>query len=83
MTNEYELADTSRESLIYTKDRLLAPLTEGMVPAPHRMYEDASGHEVTEKEYYRGEVPRADDGLLQQMLAVAKASDSAAEEAGS
>ncbi|WP_349259449.1 NADH-quinone oxidoreductase subunit NuoI [Actinospica sp.] len=83
MTNEYELADTSRESLIYTKDRLLAPLAEGMVPPPHRMYEDASGHEVTEKEYYRGEVPRADDDLLGQMLAVAKASDSDAEEVSS
>ena len=80
MTNEYELADTSRESLIYTKDRLLAPLAEGMVPPPHRMYEDASGHEVTEKEYYRGEVPRADDNLLGQLLAVAKASDELAAE---
>jgi NADH-quinone oxidoreductase chain I len=80
MTNEYELADTSRESLIYTKDRLLGPLTEGMVPAPHRMYQDAEGHEVTEKEYYRGEVPRADDDLLGGMLAVAKASDEAGRE---
>jgi NADH-quinone oxidoreductase chain I len=77
MTNEYELADTSRESLIYTKDRLLGPLTDGMVPAPHRMYQDAEGHEVTEKEYYRGEVPRADDDLLGELLAVAKASDEA------
>ena len=77
MTNEYELADTSRESLIYTKDRLLAPLAEGMVPPPHRMYEDAEGHEVTEKEYYRGEVPRADDDLLGQLLEAAKAADEA------
>jgi len=83
MTNEYELADTSRESLIYTKDRLLAPLTEGMVPAPHRMYEATPGHEVTEKEYYRGEVPRADDDLLGQLLAVAKASDAAVGEEAS
>jgi NADH-quinone oxidoreductase chain I len=77
MTNEYELADTSRESLIYTKDRLLAPLAEGMVAPPHRMYKDADGHEVTEKEYYRGEVPRADDDLLRPMLAAAHAADAA------
>ncbi|MBR7832034.1 NADH-quinone oxidoreductase subunit NuoI [Actinospica durhamensis] len=77
MTNEYELADTSRSSLIYTKDRLLAPLTDGMVPAPHRMYQDADGHEVTEKEYYRGEVPRADDDLLRPLLAAARAADAA------
>ena len=75
MTNEYELADTSRSSLIYTKDRLLAPLAEGMVEPPHRMYEDRPGHEVTEKEYYKGEVPRADDDLLGQLLAAAKAAD--------
>ncbi|HEY3870747.1 MAG TPA: NADH-quinone oxidoreductase subunit NuoI [Actinocrinis sp.] len=59
MTNEYELADTSRESLIYTKDRLLAPLTDGMVPAPHPMYPG-----TTEKEYYKGQVTRADSSLL-------------------
>src|SRR5690606_20248786 len=35
MTNEYELADDSRESLIYTKDMLLAPLREGMEAPPH------------------------------------------------
>jgi len=80
MTNEYELADTSRESLIYTKDRLLGPLTEGMVAPPHRMYEGEDGREVTEKEYYRGEVPRADDDLLGQMLAAAKAADAGAPE---
>jgi NADH-quinone oxidoreductase chain I len=80
MTNEYELADTSRESLIYTKDRLLAPLADGMVPPPHRLYQDESGHEATEKEYYRGEVPRADDDLLRPLLAAARAAD--AEKAG-
>ncbi|AKK10628.1 NADH-quinone oxidoreductase subunit NuoI [Corynebacterium uterequi] len=35
MTNEVELADVSRESMIYTKDRLLAPLTESMEAPPH------------------------------------------------
>jgi NADH-quinone oxidoreductase subunit I len=37
MTNEYELADQSRESLIYTKEMLLAPLIEGMEQPPHEM----------------------------------------------
>jgi NADH-quinone oxidoreductase subunit I len=48
MTNEYELADDSRESLIYTKDMLLAPLREGMEPPPHEM---RLGE--TEEDYYR------------------------------
>jgi NADH-quinone oxidoreductase subunit I len=59
MTNEYELADTSRESLIYTKDRLLAGLTDGMVPAPHEMQPG-----TTEKDYYKGQVTRASDEQL-------------------
>lgn len=48
MTNEYELADDSRESLIYTKDMLLAPLREGMEAPPHEM---RLGD--TEEDYYR------------------------------
>ncbi|MCW2918081.1 MAG: NADH-quinone oxidoreductase, chain [Actinomycetia bacterium] len=48
MTNEYELADDSRESLIYTKDMLLAPLREGMEQPPHEM---RLGE--TEEDYYR------------------------------
>jgi NADH-quinone oxidoreductase subunit I len=48
MTNEYELADDSRESLIYTKDMLLAPLREGMESPPHEM---RLGE--TEEDYYR------------------------------
>ncbi|MGD8215732.1 NADH-quinone oxidoreductase subunit NuoI [Aestuariimicrobium sp. Y1814] len=35
MTNEFKLANTSRESLIYTKDELLAPLLTGMEEPPH------------------------------------------------
>ncbi|TFJ95054.1 malate dehydrogenase [Platysternon megacephalum] len=35
MTNEFELADHSREALIYEKDRLLAPLLTGMEAPPH------------------------------------------------
>ncbi|TAL21448.1 MAG: NADH-quinone oxidoreductase subunit I, partial [Frankiales bacterium] len=37
MTNEYELADDSRQDLIFTKAELLAPLLPGMEPPPHPM----------------------------------------------
>jgi len=37
MTNEFKLADRSRESLIYTKEQLLAPLLDGMEAPPHGM----------------------------------------------
>jgi len=37
MTNEYEMADDDRQRLIYTKDRLLAPLLPGMEQPPHPM----------------------------------------------
>jgi NADH-quinone oxidoreductase subunit I len=37
MSNEYELASNSRQDLIYTKERLLAPLAEGMEQPPHPM----------------------------------------------
>ena len=49
MTNEFELADHSRSSLIYEKADLLGPLLPGMVPPPHDMVEDS-----TEQDYYRG-----------------------------
>ncbi|MDS1271749.1 NADH-quinone oxidoreductase subunit NuoI [Lipingzhangella sp. LS1_29] len=48
MTNEYELADDNRESLIWTKEQLLAPLQEGMEEPPHPM---RLGD--TEQDYYR------------------------------
>jgi formate hydrogenlyase subunit 6/NADH:ubiquinone oxidoreductase subunit I len=35
MTNEFKLADTTRELMIYEKDRLLAPLLPGMEEPPH------------------------------------------------
>jgi NADH-quinone oxidoreductase subunit I len=47
MTNEYELADDSRESLIWTKEQLVAPLEPGMEAPPHPM---RLGE--TEKDYY-------------------------------
>jgi NADH-quinone oxidoreductase subunit I len=51
MTNEYELADNSREKLIFEKEDLLAPLRSGMVPPPHPLYPGIDHHG-----YYRGEV---------------------------
>jgi NADH-quinone oxidoreductase subunit I len=55
MTNEYELADTSRESLIYEKSDLLAPLSEGMEHPPHPMrLTNADGHS-DEQSYYAPE----------------------------
>jgi NADH-quinone oxidoreductase subunit I len=35
MSNEYELADDSREELIFTKEMLLAPLPDGVTSPPH------------------------------------------------
>jgi NADH-quinone oxidoreductase subunit I len=61
MTNEYELADSSRESLIYTKEELLAGLEEGMVDSPHAIFPG-----MTEKDYYRGLVTEAAPGTEQQ-----------------
>ncbi|HLS01776.1 MAG TPA: NADH-quinone oxidoreductase subunit NuoI [Beutenbergiaceae bacterium] len=51
MTNDFELAGTSREEMIFTKDQLLAPLREGMLAAPHPMVEG-----TTDKDYYLGKV---------------------------
>ena len=50
MTNEYELADSTRESLIYTKQDLLAPLLPGMEEPPHAMLLGTD-----EGDYYRGD----------------------------
>ena len=51
MTNEYELADNSREKLIYTKEDLLAPLLGGMQMPPHAMADGSS-----EQDYYLGNI---------------------------
>ena len=49
MGNEYELADDSRDDLIFTKDQLLAPLLPDMEAPPHpmRLGDD-------DKDYYLG-----------------------------
>ncbi|EEI26673.1 4Fe-4S binding domain protein [Corynebacterium glucuronolyticum ATCC 51867] len=46
MTNEFELANVSREALIYGKDKLLAPLEDGMEEPPHprRLADDERGY---------------------------------------
>ena len=54
MTNFYELADNNRADLIFTKEQLLAPLQEGMLPAPHPMVDG-----LEERDYYQGRVARA------------------------
>lgn len=61
MTNEYELADSSRESLIYTKEQLLAGLEEGMVESPHAIFPG-----MTEKDYYQGLVTEAAPDAVRQ-----------------
>lgn len=47
MSNDYELADDSRDDLIFTKEQLLAPLRDGMENPPHPMRLGAS-----ETDYY-------------------------------
>src|SRR5580658_1058311 len=49
MTNHYEMADDNRADLIYEKDRLLAPMLEGMLAQLH--LRDAG---ATDKDYYQG-----------------------------
>ncbi len=51
MTNEFELAGPTRESLIYEKQDLLAPMGANMLAAPHPMVEGTS-----DANYYRGEI---------------------------
>ena len=54
MTNFYELADNNRADLIFTKDQLLGPVQEGMLPAPHPMVDG-----MEERDYYQGKVTTA------------------------
>jgi NADH-quinone oxidoreductase subunit I len=59
MRNDYEMADDSREKLIFTKEDLLAPLQEGMLAPPHPMPEG-----MTDRDYYTGHVTRATAGQI-------------------
>ena len=71
MTHDYELANNSREKLIYEKEDLLGPLTERMVAPPHEM---VSG--TTEKDYYEGKITEA---TPEQRAEVAARSDEESE----
>ena len=51
MSNEFEMADYHRETMIYEKDQILAPLEDGMLAAPHPMVEGTA-----DVDYYRGKV---------------------------
>ena len=51
MTTFYELAGPTRESMIYTKDQLLVPLSDQMEAPPHPM---APGSTV--RDYYLGKI---------------------------
>src|SRR3954468_13347641 len=62
MTNEYELADSTRENLIYTKEQLLAGLEDGMVDSPLAIYPGTD-----EQDYYRGLVTHAAPGTERQV----------------
>jgi NADH-quinone oxidoreductase subunit I len=42
MTGEYELSASTRGELVYSKERLLAPLPAGVEPLPHRDDEDGT-----------------------------------------
>jgi hypothetical protein len=72
MTNDYELADDSRENLIWTKEQLLAPLQPGMEAPPHPMRLGDS-----EQDYYRQgpSFAAAQPADLLSMLARSRASD--------
>ena len=51
MSNDYEVWDNNRNDLIYEKHRILAPLEDGMLAAPHPMAEGS-----TDINYYRGDI---------------------------
>jgi NADH-quinone oxidoreductase subunit I len=51
MTNEFELADSTRSKLIFEKEDLLAPLRQGMLQPPHPL---ANG--ATKDDYYKNRV---------------------------
>ena len=51
MSNDYEVWDNNRNDLIYEKHRILAPLEDGMLAAPHPMAEGS-----TDINCYRGDI---------------------------
>jgi len=67
MTNDFKLADLTRESMIYTKDRLLAPLVSGMEEPPHARRLGAD-----EKDYFLGLPPTGEPDTRTEASASAK-----------
>jgi NADH-quinone oxidoreductase subunit I len=67
MSNEFELADTSRSKLIYEKQDLLAPLLPGMAQPPHPMVPGTDA-----EDYYHGKVTQA---VPEQLAAVKERAD--------
>lgn len=76
MTNDYELADDNRESLIWTKEQLVAPLQPGMEAPPHPMRLGDS-----EQDYYRLG-PSFASGQPADLLSMLARSRGEADEAG-
>ena len=74
MTNDYELADRSRESLIFEKKDLLAPLLPGMPPPPHPMVEGADA-----ADYYADRISEATPAQLAYARSAAEAAGGATE----
>jgi NADH-quinone oxidoreductase subunit I len=62
MTNDFELADSSRANLIYTKEQLLAGLAEGKGASPH-----AISPGLAEQDSNRGLVTEAAPGTVRQV----------------
>lgn len=60
MTNDYEMVDDNRTDLIYTKDRLLAPLEPGMQAPPHPMAPELPTTTTTAVPCRRPTVPEAE-----------------------
>jgi NADH-quinone oxidoreductase subunit I len=68
MSNDFELADDDRQSLIFTKEQLMAPLLPGMEAPPHpmRLGDD-------EQDYYVRPPGPAETGVAETPVAGAQA----------
>ncbi|WP_461013245.1 NADH-quinone oxidoreductase subunit NuoI [Trueperella pyogenes] len=51
MSNDYEIADPTREDMIYEKHQILVPLAKGMLNPPHPMVEG-----TTDADYYQAAI---------------------------
>lgn len=60
MNNDFEIADDTRQKLIYDKEDLLVPLKETMLQPPHPMPKNA-----TIKTYYKGEIKKVSEDQIE------------------